>query len=99
MTGTGTFAANFGARTVSYSSTLAGSREGDSSPLAFGTLTGSGTIATASSSFKANGVTNGSGYRMDVNGFFFGPSAVEVGGVFRLSGNGGNGQGALFGRQ
>ena len=72
-------------------------REGDSSPLAFGTLTGSGSIATASSSFKANGVTNGSGYKMDVNGYFFGPSAVEVGGVFRLSGNGGNGQGALFG--
>lgn len=99
VTGNGTFAANFGARTVSYSSTLAGSREGDSSPLAFGTLTGTGTIATASSSFKANGLTNGSGYKMDVNGYFFGPSAVEVGGVFRLSGNGGNGQGALFGRQ
>jgi hypothetical protein len=99
VTGNGTFSADFGARTVAYSSTLAGSREGDSSPLAFGTLTGSGTIATASSSFKTTGVTNGSGYKMDVNGYFFGPSAAEVGGVFRLNGNGGNGQGALFGRQ
>ena len=99
VTGNGTFNANFGARTVTYSSTLAGSREGDASPLAFGTLTGNGTIATASSSFKGTGVTNGSGYKMDVGGYFFGPSAVEVGGVFRLNGNGGNGQGALFGRQ
>jgi hypothetical protein len=99
VTGTGTFSANFGTRTVSYSSTLNGSREGDAAPLAFGTLTGNGTIATASSSFKGNGVTNGSGYKMDVNGYFFGPNAIEVGGVFRLNGNGGNGQGALFGRQ
>ena len=99
VTGNGTFNADFGARTVNYSSTLAGSREGDALALAFGNLTGSGTIATASSSFKANGVTNGSGYKMDVNGFFFGPNAIEVGGVFRLSGNGGNGQGALVGRQ
>lgn len=99
VTGNGTFNANFGARTVSYSSTLAGSREGDAAALAFGTVTGAGTIATASSSFKGTGVTNGSGYKMDVNGYFFGPSAIEVGGVFRLSGNNGNGQGALFGRQ
>ena len=99
VTGNGTFNANFGARTVTYSSTLAGSREGDSSPLAFGTVTGGGTIATAGSSFRGTGVTNGSGYKMDVNGYFFGPNAVEVGGVFRLTGNGGNGQGALVGRQ
>ena len=99
VTGSGTFNADFGARTVNYSSTLAGSREGDSSPLAFGTLTGSGSIATASSSFKGAGLTNGSGYKMDASGYFFGPSAIEVGGVFRLSGNGGNGQGALVGHQ
>ena len=64
-----------------------------------GTLTGSGSSATASSSFKGSGVTNGSGYKMDASGYFFGPSAVEVGGVFRLNGNGGNGQGALVGHQ
>jgi len=99
VTGNGTFNANFGARTVGYSSTLAGSREGDGAALAFGTLTGTGTIATAASSFQGAGAFNGSGYRMDVNGYFFGPGATEVGGVFRLYGNGGNGQGALVGKQ
>ena len=99
VTGNGTFSANFGARTISYTATPVGAREGDAAPLAFGALTGSGTIATAASSFKGTGVTNGSGYRMDVGGYFFGPNAIEVGGVFRLNGNGGNGQGALFGRQ
>jgi hypothetical protein len=97
VTGTGTLSANFGAGTIAYSATATGARESDSAALAFGSLSGAGTIARASSSFQGTGSVNGSGYRMDVNGYFFGPGAAEVGGVFRLTGNGGNGQGAMVG--
>lgn len=98
VTGNGTFSANFGAGTIGYSATANGARESDSAALAFGTMSGTGTIGRASSSFKGTGSVNGSGYRMDVNGYFFGPSYQEVGGVFRLTGNGGNGQGAMVGQ-
>jgi hypothetical protein len=60
-------------------------------------MTGSGSIAVKSSGFAGSGVTNGSGYAMDVNGNFYGPAADEIGGVFHIKGNGGNGTGAIVG--
>lgn len=99
VTGNGTFNADFLSKMISYNATPVGAREGDSSPLVFGAVSGSGTIATASSSFKGTGVANGNGYKMDVSGYFFGPNAAEVGGVFHLYGNNGNGQGAMVGKQ
>ncbi len=95
--GAGSLTANFGAGTIGYSATLTGTREGGGTNIAFGTLTGAGTISFGSSGFKGTGTTNGSGYKLDVNGNFYGPTAQEIGGIFRLTGNGGNGTGAIVG--
>jgi hypothetical protein len=95
--GTGTLTANFGAPsgTLSFTADLTGTPT-TGSEIDFGTLSGTGTITTKSSSFSASG-TNAP-YSMNVNGFFFGPAAQEVGGVFQLRGpTGGNGSGALVG--
>ena len=97
VTGTGGLTANFGAGTISYNATLNGDREGGGTDIAFGALTGSGTISFGSSGFKGTGTTNGSGYKLDVNGNFYGPAAQEIGGIFRLTGNNGNGTGAIVG--
>jgi hypothetical protein len=105
VTGNGTLDANFGSGTIGYSATLDGTREGGGTNIAFGTLTGTGSIAYSSAGFKGTGATNGSGYKLDVNGNFYGPAAQEVGGIFRLTGSRssvggtGNGTGALVGRQ
>ena len=95
--GAGSLTANFAAGTIGYSATLTGTREGGGTNIAFGTLTGTGSLAASNSSFKGTGTTNGSGYKLDVNGNFYGPAAQEIGGIFRLTGNGGNGTGAIVG--
>ena len=101
--GAGSLTANFGGGTIGYSATLTGTREGGGTNIAFGTLTGTGSIAYASSGFRGTGVTNGSGYKLDVNGNFYGPAYQEIGGIFHLTGNQssvggtGNGVGALVG--
>jgi hypothetical protein len=97
ISGTGTFDADFLNGTISYSSTANATPETIGIAFAFGTMTGTGSIAFNSSSFRGNGTANGSGYSMDVNGGFYGPAAAEIGGVFTLKGNGGNGTGAIVG--
>lgn len=99
VSGTGTFTANFavGTGTISYSSTATGTPELGGSTINFGTLTGTGTINSRGVSFQGTGATNVSGYSMDVNGNFFGPTAQEIGGVFLLRGNRGTGTGAIVG--
>ncbi len=100
VTGTGTLSANFAGGTIGYSATATGTKEIGGTLLAFGTMTGAGTIAFGSSGFQGAGTINGSGYRMDVNGNFFGPAAAEVGGLFRITGpDRGNGQGAIVGKK
>ena len=97
VSGTGTFGANFGAGTISYSSTATGTREGGGAGINFGTMTGAGSIAFNSAGFNGTGTTNGNGYAMDVNGNFYGPAVDEIGGVFRIRGGGGSGTGAIVG--
>jgi hypothetical protein len=97
VSGTGTFTADFGLGTIAYSTTPSATPETSGTAFSFGTMTGSGSIAFNSATFKGSGVTNGSGYAMGVNGGFYGPSAAEIGGVFTLKGNGGNGTGAIVG--
>lgn len=100
VSGTGTFDANFGSRTISYSSTATGTPEAGGAAIGFGTMTGAGSIATASAGFSGSGTMNGSGYAMDVAGSFYGPSAQEIGGVFRIRSSGfnnGGGIGAIAG--
>lgn len=100
VSGTGSFLADFGAGTISYSSTATGARESDSAVINFGTMTGSGSIAFRSATFAGTGSFNPQGYAMDVSGGFYGPAADEIGGVFRIrdsSTNRGNGTGAIVG--
>lgn len=97
VSGTGTFNADFGTGTINYSSTASATPETSGTAFAFGTMTGAGTITYRSAGFAGTGTTNGSGYAMDVNGNFYGPAADEIGGVFRIRGNGGNGEGAIVG--
>ena len=99
VSGTGTLhAAWSGAGSISYSATASG-LAADLSVLNFGTMTGSGSIYKPSSSFTGFGTTNGSGYKLGVSGYFFGPTAQEIGAVFRLQGGGGSGTGAMVGKQ
>jgi hypothetical protein len=93
--GTGTLTADFTAGTLTTSATMSGT-PATGSGINFGTLSGNGTIKSNQSSFTAS--ASNATYNMNLNGFFFGPTASEVGGVFQLRGpNGGNGDGALVG--
>jgi hypothetical protein len=97
VSGTGTFNADFGSGTINYSSAASATPETSGTAFSFGTMTGSGTITYRGAGFGGTGATNGSGYAMDVNGNFYGPSADEIGGVFRIRGSTGNGEGAIVG--
>lgn len=100
VSGSGTFNANFASGSITYSATASGAPEVGGPAIAFGAMTGTGSIATASSSFRGTGGFNGNGYALDVNGNFYGPAANEIGGTFRLrstSAIGGNGTGAIVG--
>jgi hypothetical protein len=97
VSGTGTFGADFTAGTITYSTTASATPETSGTAFSFGTMTGTGSIASASSSFKGTGAVNGSGYAMDVAGNFYGPAADEIGGLFHIKGNGGNGTGVIAG--
>ena len=89
LSGTGTITANFGTGGLGYTAALNGLPTG---ALA---VSGTGTISFRSGNFSATG--SNSGYSMTLNGGFYGPAAQEVGGLFRLTGNGGTGQGAFVG--
>jgi hypothetical protein len=89
LDGTGGITADFGTGGLSYTALLNGVPGG---ALAF---SGSGAITFRSGNFTAS--ANTSGYTMSLNGGFYGPAAEEVGGLFRLTGGGGNGQGAFVG--
>jgi hypothetical protein len=97
VSGTGTFNAHFDTGLIDYSSTANATPETSGTAFAFGTMTGAGTIAYRGAGFSGTGTTNGSGYAMDVNGNFYGPTASEIGGLFRIRGNNGNGEGAIVG--
>jgi hypothetical protein len=97
VSGTGTFGADFTAGTITYSTTASATPETTGTAFSFGTMAGTGSIATASSSFKGTGAVNGSGYAMDVAGNFYGPAADEIGGLFHIKGNGGSGTGVIAG--
>jgi hypothetical protein len=97
VSGNGTFNANFGAGTIAYSTTASAAPETSGTAFSFGTMTGTGWIAVRGAGFTGTGATNGSGYAMDVAGNFYGPVAQEIGGLFHIRGNGGNGTGAIVG--
>jgi hypothetical protein len=96
LSGTGSITANFGSGTgtISFAATPVGTPS-VGAVINFGTINGSGVINAAT--FKGSG--SGGGYSMNLAGYFYGPTANEVGADFRLSGNGGNGQGVMVGKQ
>ncbi len=97
VTGTGSLTANFGGGTIAYGATASGAREGGGTGISFGTMAGTGSIASSGGGFRGTGSANSGGYSLDVMGNFYGPTAQEIGGTFRLRGNGGNGTGAIVG--
>lgn len=97
--GTGTLTAQFGSGTLSFTSSLTGTPTSGSA-IAFGALNGSGSINSNAASFSATG--SNPTYSLNLAGYFFGPSANEVGGVFSLKGprtgeTAGSGSGAMVG--
>jgi hypothetical protein len=100
VSGTGSLTANFGGGTIAYSATANATPETSGAAFSFGSMTGSGTIHSPGGTFNGTGGYNSSHYAMDVTGNFYGPSAQEVGGLFRLrkSTGGGSGTGALVGK-
>jgi hypothetical protein len=96
LSGTGSIDTNWVTGGLTFSATPVGTPT--SGPvLNFGAINGSGTINFNASSFGASG--NNGTYTMNMSGYFFGPTAQEVGAVFRLNGNYGNGTGAIVGEQ
>jgi hypothetical protein len=89
LSGSGSITANFGSGTLTYTAGINGVPSG---ALAF---SGSGSINFRSAGFSTSG--SSSGYTLSQNGNFYGPAAQEVGGLFRLTGGGGQGQGAFVG--
>ena len=96
VSGSGSLTANFGAGTIAYSTTPVGTAA-DATILNFGTVGGTGSIATASASFTGNPNFANPTYAMSLKGYFYGPAAAEVGANFRLIGGGGNGTGVMVG--
>jgi hypothetical protein len=90
--GTGTFQALWGAGTVSFTANPIAS--GGPTPPTFGAISGTGTHKKGGFSAKGSNAT----YTMNMSGYFFGPTANEMGATFRLSGGGGNGNGVIVGK-
>ncbi len=97
--GSGTLTANFGAASLTYSTTATGTKEVGIGSINFGTMTGTGSITARNAGFTGVGTADAEGYAMGLTGNFYGPAAQEVGGLFRITGNNGQGQGAIVGHQ
>lgn len=63
----------------------------------FGTISGTGSINFNGASFNASG--SSTSHQMNMFGYFYGPAAAELGAVFKLSGGGGMGTGAIVGKK
>jgi hypothetical protein len=99
VNGSGSLTATFDTASIAYSATATGTKEIGPGSIAFGTMTGTGSISFAAGMFRGTGTADTQGYKMDVVGNFYGPAAQEIGGLFRITGNSGQGQGAIVGHQ
>jgi len=63
----------------------------------FGAISGTGSINFNGASFNASG--SSTTHQMNMFGYFYGPAAAELGAVFKLSGGGGMGTGAIVGKK
>jgi hypothetical protein len=99
LSGAADFATNWGNGTLTFNASPIASG-GPTPPPAlptFATISGTGSINFNGASFSANG-TNGT-HQMSMSGYFYGPAAAELGAVFKLSGGGGMGNGAIVGKK
>ena len=90
LSGAGSMTADWASGTLSYTANINGVPSGS---LAFA---GSGSINFRSAGFTTS--TSSGGYNFSQSGNFYGPSADEVGGLFRLWNRTGAGQGAFVGK-
>jgi hypothetical protein len=89
LTGNGSMTAHWDTGSLDYAANINGVPTG---ALAF---SGSGSINFRSGNFSTS--TSNGGYNFTQNGSFYGPTADEVGGLFRLWNRTGSGQGAFVG--
>lgn len=98
--GTGSFEADFAAATVRSTLMLRGEHILSGSDKAFAPLSLDGTIRseTIGQQFSATGGDR-NGTNASMQGMFYGPGAVEIGGVFGVTTSDGRGAGAIVGRK
>jgi hypothetical protein len=99
LSGTAGFATTWSNGTLTFNASPVASGGPTPPPAAptFATINGTGSINFNGASFSANG-TNGT-HQMNMSGYFYGPAAAELGAVFKLSGGGGTGNGAIVGKK
>lgn len=100
LSGSASFNANFQTGSIGYTATPVGTPSAGA-PIAFGALSGTGSISYNSASFFINANSNNPDYKMSMSGYFFGPTANELGATFRLnaSNGSGNGNGVIVAKQ
>ncbi|MDB6150301.1 MAG: Transferrin binding protein-like solute binding protein [Chthoniobacter sp.] len=100
LSGSSAFSADFDTSKISYTIVPVGTHILNGSTLSFGRFSGPGSIDTATASFQSAGLVFGP-YVVSLSGFFYGPAAAEIGGVFAFGGGAGagTGQGALVGKK
>ncbi len=98
LSGTSALTANFGAGSVSGTLTASGRDRETGAVVTMDTLTGNGAISRADATF-AGGLAGTNGFSGTWNGGFFGSSAQEVGGTFRVTRPGEQATGVFIGGQ
>lgn len=100
LSGDSSFVADFAASTVGSTLSLRGEHIVSGADKLFATQSLSGTIRSDSNGqhFSAEG-NDRNGTSTSMQGMFYGPAAVEIGGVFGISTAGGKGTGAIVGKK
>lgn len=97
LAGPSSFAADFAQSTFAFSMTPTGVQVLTGAGKSFGTQTVNGTIGSGTNQF--NGQSGAGAYSTTLNGYFYGPQAAELGGVFTMAGGGGIGAGVVIGKK
>jgi hypothetical protein len=100
LSGNSAIIADFAAGTIDFSMSPTGRNIVDSSSKAFGSLLGSGTIASGTTGFTGTSdAASMNGYSATLAGQFYGPQGAEVGATFQLTGADGQGGGIIIGKK
>lgn len=96
LSGTSSFAADFGAGTIAFSMNPVGQNVVTGSVKSLGSHSINASIVN--NRFSSGGFSGGT-YSSSLEGYFYGPAAAEIGGTFTLTGGGGAGGGIVVGKK